>query len=113
MAFIPKGVLRPLFFTFFLHFTFLFEVVLLTRDLLASGRKKLNVEMFYGDALDAYNQEIGIHDLQNARHGKRVENQMFYDLVSGVFYCTTSSLLILLFTRGIIKIFSFKLVSNV
>lgn len=37
---------------------------------------------------------------------KTRQNQMFYDLVSKVFYCTTSLLLILLFTIGIIKIIS-------
>lgn len=71
-------------------------------------------EMFYGDvlALDACNQDwnsrFSHRDLLRGKlwnmAKKEKENQMFYDLVSGVFYCTTSLLLIPLFTvRGIIK----------
>lgn len=62
-AFIPKGVLRPLF-TFILHFViFLFKIVILTAEIwLPAAEREKTVEceyceMFYGDALGAYNQD--------------------------------------------------------
>jgi hypothetical protein len=60
--------------------------------------------MFYGDALDALRIiKIEIHDLheKNVRETWQKENQMFYEPVSGVFYCTTSSLLIHSFIYGV------------
>ena len=110
-AFIRKGVLRPLFtflIFFFLLLYFSIYHCISKRDLVTNSIWMRECEMFYGDvlALDAYNQDwnsrFSHRDLQKTvKHGKKgKENQMFYDLVSRVFYCTTSSLLIPLFTVG-------------
>lgn len=114
-AFIPKGVLRPLFTFFSLHLLrFLFKVVLRfgykRNEKKNASQRNVECEMFYGDDFRCALRtiEIEIHDLHRMRHEVEKpcerKNQMFYELVSGVFYCTTSSLLILvLFTTRIIK----------